>query len=131
MARLLSLEGSMISLFALLVLAGAALYFMSPEERVKLLKRAYGYLLLAMDSLRPTPSEDALNEILRGRARWPIVTLVLLVAHLVMFVAMVFAPGSLSDPATLVGWGANALTRTGNGEWWRLATSTFVHAGPI
>src|SRR5215218_2467160 len=98
----------MISLFALLVLAAAAVYFMSPEERVKLLKRAYGYFIGTVDSLRPTPSEDALNEILRGRARWPIVTLVLVVAHLVIFVAMVFAPGSLSEPATLVGWGANA-----------------------
>jgi len=121
----------MISLVGLLVLAAAALYFMSPEERVKLLKRAHRYLIAGVDSLRPTPSEDALNEILRARARWPIVTLVLLVAHIVVFVAMLVTPGSLSDPATLVGWGANALTRTGNGEWWRLASSSFVHAGPI
>jgi len=41
----------------------------------------------------------------------------------------VTSPGSLADPATLVGWGASVGTQTANGEWWRLATSMFVHGG--
>ena len=42
---------------------------------------------------------------------------------------MLVGTGSFSDPATLVGWGASLATRTTNGEWWRLLTMTFVHAG--
>jgi rhomboid protease GluP len=46
-----------------------------------------------------------------------------------IFLCMVTSPGSVADPATLVGWGASVGTQTANGEWWRLATSMFVHGG--
>ena len=42
---------------------------------------------------------------------------------------MLVGSGSFDDPATLVGWGGSIATRTTNGEWWRLLTMTFVHAG--
>ena len=42
---------------------------------------------------------------------------------------MLMGPGSLSDPETILSWGGSIGTRTANGEWWRLATAMFVHAG--
>jgi membrane associated rhomboid family serine protease len=42
---------------------------------------------------------------------------------------MLSGSGSISDPETLLKWGASVGTRTANGEWWRLATAMFVHAG--
>ena len=122
----------MTTAFAVLVLAGAALYFMSPAERLRLLGQAR---TLAQGGLRElthaSPSEVVFNEFLRERARWPIVTPVLLLANVGVFVAMVAGPGALSDPQTLIGWGANQLPRTTGGEWWRLASCAFVHAGPL
>ena len=35
----------------------------------------------------------------------------------------------VSDPETLVAWGASVGPRTTHGEWWRLLTSLFVHGG--
>ena len=46
-----------------------------------------------------------------------------------IFVCMLMGSGSLSDPDTIVRWGGSIGTRTANGEWWRLATAMFVHAG--
>jgi len=46
-----------------------------------------------------------------------------------IFVCLVMSPGSLSDPETIISWGGSIGTRTANGEWWRLATAMFVHAG--
>ena len=46
-----------------------------------------------------------------------------------VFLRLLFGDGALNDPATLVGWGASVGPRTTNGEWWRLLTMTFVHAG--
>jgi membrane associated rhomboid family serine protease len=46
-----------------------------------------------------------------------------------MFVLMVAGPGAVSEPGTLVRWGASVGPMTTNGQWWRLVTSTFVHAG--
>jgi rhomboid protease GluP len=53
----------------------------------------------------------------------------LVAVSLGVFVCMLFGRGSLSDAATLIAWGASFGPRTTNGEWWRLATSPFVHHG--
>jgi membrane associated rhomboid family serine protease len=47
-----------------------------------------------------------------------------------MFV-IVFVAGLAQGPGALVEWGASVGPRTTNGEWWRLVTSLFVHAGPL
>jgi membrane associated rhomboid family serine protease len=44
---------------------------------------------------------------------------------------MLFGATAISDPDTLVAWGGNLGTRTTNREWWRLLTSTFLHAGTL
>jgi membrane associated rhomboid family serine protease len=41
------------------------------------------------------------------------------------------AGGGFGDAETLVGWGGNSWLYTRNGEWWRLITAIFVHAGLV
>jgi membrane associated rhomboid family serine protease len=61
--------------------------------------------------------------------RWPIVTPAILAINVLVFAAMLFGRGSISDPETLLSWGATFGPRTTNGEWWRLLTSMFVQPG--
>lgn len=120
----------MIPLFALAVLAAAAVYFMSPEERKRMLHRSGGKAGAALRTLtHATAAEQEFHEFLRARARWPIATPLLLAASVVVFVGILFGSGSMSDPQTFVAWGANYVPRTTHDEWWRLGASAFVHAG--
>jgi len=68
-------------------------------------------------------------EALRARSRYAFVTWGIVALNVLVFVLMIFGRGALADPETLVSWGANLGPRTTNGEWWRLITSQFVHAG--
>ena len=60
-----------------------------------------------------------------------LVTPAIVLISTLVFGGMLFGATSISDPQTLVAWGASLGTRTSNGEWWRLATSTFVHTGML
>lgn len=119
-------------LFALIVLSGAALYFMTPEERKRLAHkvlsagRAGAYAVT-----HPAKPDDPFGQLLRERTRWAIVTPLLVAANVAMFVMMLLGPGSFGDPQTAIEWGANFAPRTTNNEWQRLIVSTFVHAGPL
>ena len=66
-------------------------------------------------------------------ARTPVawVTPLLAVLHLVVFGGLLAGTGSIAAPDTLLDWGASVGTRTANGEWWRLVTSSFVHDGVL
>lgn len=117
-------------LFALIVLAAAAIYFMTPEERMRLLRGILSAVKTgAYAATHPTQSNDPFATLLRERTRWIVVTPLLVVLHLVVFVQMVGVPGPIDDPRTAVEWGANFAPRTTNGEWQRLILSTFVHGG--
>jgi membrane associated rhomboid family serine protease len=117
-------------LFALIVLSGAALYFMTPEERTRLARWAVGALKKGVhDVAHPATPTDPFSELLRTRTRWVVVTPLLVVLQVVTFVMMAAAPGSMGDPATAIEWGANYAPRTTNSEWSRLIVSTFVHGG--
>jgi membrane associated rhomboid family serine protease len=81
------------------------------------------------EASRSRPEIEQFREALRGRTRWAVVTPALIALNVTVFVLMVFGHGAISDPATLADWGGNFWLGTRNGEWWRLVTSIFVHAG--
>ena len=117
-------------LFALIVLAGAGLYFMTPEERTRLARTVLSAVMTAVRAVtHPSDSGEPFHELLRTRTRWAIVTPLLVMAHVVVFTMMVLDPGAIGDPQTTIEWGANFAPRTTNGEWQRLIGSTFVHGG--
>ena len=63
----------------------------------------------------------------------PWVTRALVGANVLIFVAMAVAGAGVLHPEALVhiAWGSNFAPLTVDGEWWRLATSTFVHFGAL
>jgi rhomboid protease GluP len=116
--------------FAALIVLGVAAYVMSGEERKHLIQAGLIAIRGATkEATRRRPELEPFRDALRARTSWVIVTPALVALNATMFVLMVFGSGSLSDPATLVGWGGNYGPQTTNGEWWRLVTATFVHAG--
>jgi membrane associated rhomboid family serine protease len=119
-----------IPLFALLVLAGAAIYFMTPAERVRLAQAALLSIKRGVSAARhPSASTEPFDVWLHTRTRLVIVTPLLIALHLLVFTLMLFGSGAIGDFQTVIAWGANQAPRTTNGEWWRLVASTFVHGG--
>jgi membrane associated rhomboid family serine protease len=75
--------------------------------------------------------EQRLLEQLRKRARPAALVTVILIALVVIgFVAEVSQGGS-NDPRTLIQLGALSAPLVLRGEWWRLATTWFLHDGPF
>ena len=120
---------AVIALVAILVVVFRA---MEPETRKQLAVAAWESLLRARQELtRKRPECEEFRDALRARTRWAVVTPALIFANVVVLVLMIRAEGALSDPETLVHWGANFWLRTRNGEWWRLLASVFVHASVL
>jgi rhomboid protease GluP len=120
----------MMLLLALAVIGGFALYVMSGAERQRLL----GQLLIAAALIKrvlvPKQSgQDPFQQALCARTPWPIVTLAIAAAQLLVFVMMLIRPGGGTAEESLLAWGASFGPRTTNGEWWRLAASLFVQPG--
>jgi membrane associated rhomboid family serine protease len=78
---------------------------------------------------RKRQESQPFRDALRARTPRAIVVPALIALNVIIFVFMLRGDGSFGDPNTLIGWGADFGPRTTNGEWWRLATSMFVHAG--
>jgi membrane associated rhomboid family serine protease len=126
-------------LLALLVIVAFGIYVSTPEERSRFIRAVLEAVrqgptaiqkLKQLSSQSP-PEDDLFSNALRERTRWPIVTIALAVLNSGIFLSMLIGSGALSDPETLVAWGGSVGPRTTNGEWWRLATSMFVHAGML
>lgn len=122
----------MLAVIALVAILTVVFRAMEPETRKQLAVTAWESLLLARQELtRKRPECEEFREALRARTRWAFVTPALILANVVVLVLMIRAEGALSDPETLVHWGANFWLRTRNGEWWRLLTSVFVHSSVL
>jgi membrane associated rhomboid family serine protease len=80
-------------------------------------------------AIAPWHAPDPLAELLRERTRWPLAVPVVAVFWVGVFVMRVFERAALDSDDSLIVWGANIATRTGNGDWWRILVATLVHAG--
>jgi membrane associated rhomboid family serine protease len=119
----------------LILLAVAAVFayrLTSAEDRAR-------YLAIAADAVvqlraaarRRDASIDAFRAALRARSPRLVVTPAIAAANLIVFGGLLFGAGAIANPDTLIAWGASIGPRTTNGEWWRLATSAFVHTGLV
>ena len=120
----------MLLIIVVLVLGGFAVYVMTPGERSRALEAILRPVRRTKDrALQRRFKTDPFEEALRARTRWPVVTYALAALNVAIFVLAVASAGTLSDPESLVAWGANFGPRTTNGEWGRLVTAMFVHPG--
>ena len=86
---------------ALLVLSGAALYFMNPQERTRLLQSAVVFLRHALRVVtHRSEAGEPFDEFLRARSGWPVVTPLLIVANVLVFTQML---GDRQSPTTRSG----------------------------
>ncbi len=78
---------------------------------------------------RSRPERQPFVDALHARTPRVLVTPAIAALQTIVFVLMRLAPGALTDPQTLVRWGASFGPRTTHGEWWRLVTATLVNPG--
>ena len=117
---------------ALAVLGAFAFYVMKPAERIRFIRAAADAVQHATGSVaRRTSKVDPFQEALRARTPEALIVPSVVTANAAVFMAMLVGSGSLSDPTTLIGWGANYGPRTTNGEWGRMLEAMFVHVGPL
>jgi membrane associated rhomboid family serine protease len=120
------------TVLAMLVLSGVALYFMTPEGRVRLARRVIAAVRHAIGVATQTSrSVEPFDELLCARTRWPVVTPLLIAVNAAVFTLMLFGRGGFGETQTLIDWGGNFAPRTTNGEWWRLIAAMFVHGGVL
>jgi membrane associated rhomboid family serine protease len=119
----------MVTVVVLGALAAAAYRVMTVDERARARQR----LLIAVEWLRDYGRRDLepFWKSLRERTPAVRVTPVVAALNVVVFIGLLFSAGSASDPVTLRRWGASFGPATTNGEWWRIASATFVHGGFI
>ena len=105
-------------LFALLALAGYAIYVMTPQERDRLLQAGLKVVHRAKDAaLDARDRQDPFRDALRERTPIVVATPALAILNALVFTMMLFSAGAFGDPATLIAWGGNFGPRTSNGEW--------------
>ena len=115
-----------------LLLGGFLCYLMTPEERLRALRALAAVARAAQRWIAGRLAErDSFGDALRARTRWPIVTWTIALVTVVVFARMLVVPGAVGDADTLLRWGGSFGPRTTTGEWWRLWTALFVHAGPL
>ena len=82
--------------------------------------------------VQPTPEQVFAHTLYRATPR-VFVAYAMMAVCLGIFLAMVLRGVSAMNPTPpqLIAWGANFPPLTGNGEWWRLVTSMFIHVGLV
>jgi membrane associated rhomboid family serine protease len=117
-------------LLVVLLVGSYAIYKMTPDERSRAWRAIEDRLWHMRKAADKARAPDApFRQALGARTPRPIVTPAILGVSIVIFLAMAIGRGSFGAPDTLIGWGASFGPRTTNGEWWRIATALFVHAG--
>ncbi len=119
-------------LIVVLVVGGYAVYVMTPDERLNVLRSLEQRFWKANDAaVKVRAPDEPFRAVLKARTPLPIVVCAIVGLNVLVFMAMLLSSGAFSDPSFLVGWGASFGPKTSNGEWWRIATSLFVHAGLV
>jgi rhomboid protease GluP len=104
----------------------------TPEQRQRMLGASQPMLRAAIGTAVETRRNfKPFNDALRARTRIAIVTPVLVLLNVAILGFMLYHGITLTDPQTLIGWGAALGPRTTNGEWWRLITALFLHLGVL
>jgi len=117
-------------IIALLVVVGVVFRISKPEERQRFFNAILAIVLqLKAAEVNRQEGLAPFRETLRGRTRWALVTPAVVAVNVAVFIGAVAQAGPLSAPETLVAWGASWAPRTTNGEWWRLLSAVFLHAG--
>ena len=80
---------------------------------------------------KPPSGSESFYAALKARTRWTLVTPAIIATYVVVFVLLGLGQRRPWRPADTRYWGGNTGVRTTNGEWWRLVTAMFVHAGPV
>jgi len=112
----------LLSLVGLLCVLGYVAYYLTPDERARIIK-------VVVTFLEGDPRSDPFLGALRERTRWTLVTPALVALNAAMLLPMLWDPASAGNTDTLVGLGGNFGPRTTNGEWGRVLNAMFVHAG--
>lgn len=78
---------------------------------------------------RQREAKELLHLFVPSRGFWA--TPVILNLNILIFLIMAITGVDVFEPQTreLIGWGANVGTLVNEGQWWRLITSMFLHAG--
>src|SRR5512145_634459 len=98
----------MMMFLALVVIGGFALYVMSAAERQRLLAHLLFAVALVKRVLVPKQSgQDPFQQALCARTPWPVVTLAIAAAQILLFVMMVIRPGGGTSEEILLAWGAS------------------------
>ena len=118
-----------LTVFGLLIVIGVVFKVMTGDEREHTARNVLEFMKELKHAARRRPEETLFHAALKERSSWAVLTAALVVLNAAIFLFMLFGAGTLGDPKTLVDWGASIGPRTTNGEWWRVGTSMFVHAG--
>ena len=120
----------MTMLILLVAVLGLGYRCTTPQDRERILETIKTTLTHAKKiAAQKRQESQPFRTALRARTPRVIVVPALIALNVTIFVLMLRGDGALSDPETLLGWGANFGPRTTNLEWWRLVTSMFVHTG--
>jgi len=117
-------------LILLAVFGGVAYRIVPAADRTRYLAAALALVQEVKTAFtQRRPQYEAFKAALRARTPYAIVAPAFVALNAAFFCAVVFGPGTMSDPETLMRLGASLGTRTTNGEWWRLLTAIFLPAG--